>query len=83
MTKQTKNIFTGLTTGQRVALVLGIPIIKMMMWSISWLSHYIGNPPFIHAIVLLCSFFLAPWVYVAGIGMVIAVFFEVLLKRKW
>lgn len=77
-----KSLWHSLRPGQQWAAVVGVPIMVSMFRAYSWgVTFLFDNKP-IEAIFLFAGFFVLPWVYVRGIGMVIAVFIEYFFYRK-
>lgn len=76
-----KGLWQSLQPGQKWAVILGIPIIFLMLRQYSELVSYVGNK-IVEVVLLFAGFFLVPWVYAAGLGLVIGVIIEVLFYRN-
>lgn len=80
-----KSIWASLRPGQQCAAIVGVPIIWAMMqafilltkWAIPWPSWTMAR-----AVLCYFAFFVLPWVYVRGIGIFIAVLFELIFVRR-
>jgi len=76
-----KGLWQSLTPGQKWAAILGAPIMFLMLRQYSELTSYVGNKV-VEVVLLFAGFFLVPWVYAAGLGLVLAVIIEVLFYRN-
>lgn len=77
-----KSLWHSLRPGQKWAVIFGVPIMVSMFRGYSWGVIYLFDNKPIEAIFLFAGFFVLPWVYVCGIGMVIAVLIEYFFYRK-
>lgn len=66
-----KSLWSSLPIGSKVAAIAGIPIVFSMMTGFHELTNWMCFP--VRILFDFIGFFLIPWIYVRGIGMVIAV----------
>lgn len=66
-------MWASLHPGQKVAAVIGVPVIHLMFRGFGWLLDWIVPWIWLRAILMLIAFCAIPFVYVRGVGMLIAV----------
>lgn len=81
-----KSLWYSLTIGQRVAVIVGVPIIYVMHQSFNDLIAFSECFRPLNAAFTFIGIFVIPFVYVRGLGMIVAVTIDVILnllrKRK-
>lgn len=77
-----KSLWNSLRPGQRWAAVLGVPILSQMYQAYVWGLHLVTDSKPIEAFALFVGFFVLPYIYVQGIGMVLAVLIEYLFYPR-
>lgn len=79
-----KSLWHSLSHGQRFAVIVGVPCIHLMLQGFNAVIHYVlpwsYNFPWIwfRAIIQFIAFFALPLLYVRGIGMFIAVAYDII-----
>jgi len=79
-----KSLWSSLTVGQRVAVIVGVPVIIAMQRSFNDLIAFTESFRPLNALLTFVGIFVIPFVYVRGIGMVVATVVDVvlILRRK-
>jgi len=79
-----KSLWSSLTIGQRVAVIVGVPVIIAMQRSFNDLIAFTESFRPLNALLTFVGIFVIPFVYVRGIGMVVATVVDVvlILRRK-
>lgn len=72
-------MWSSLTVGQRVAVIVGLPVIYVMHRSFNDLIAFTECFRPLNALLTFIGIFVIPFVYVRGLGMVIALFIDVIL----
>lgn len=77
-------MWSSLTVGQRVAVIVGVPVIIAMQRSFNDLIAFTESFRPLNALLTFVGIFVIPFVYVRGIGMVVATVVDVvlILRRK-
>jgi ABC-type antimicrobial peptide transport system permease subunit len=76
-----KSLWKSLRPGQKWAAIIGAPIIWLMLREYIEIISFIGFVP-VEVFLLFFGFFIVPWVYANGLGLVIGVFIEFLFYRR-
>jgi hypothetical protein len=77
-----KSLWSSLTTGQRVAVIVGVPIIYVMHRSFNDLIAFTECFRPLNAAFTFIGIFVIPFVYVRGLGMIVAIAIDVVLNLR-
>lgn len=75
-----KSLWNSLRPGQKWAAFIGLPIQFLCFKEFLFWVRSIDNK-LVEVVLSFVGFFLIPWIYAAGLGLVIAVFIELLFYR--
>jgi len=75
-----KSAWSTLSPGQKFAAFVGVPIFHLMFRSALYLVDTSIPWLWLRILFAFSLFFILPWVYVNGIGTLIAIGFEIVLK---
>ena len=74
-----KSLWSSLTVGQRVAVIIGAPVIFVMHRSFNDLIAFTECFRPLNAALTFVGIFVIPFVYVRGLGMIVAITIDVIL----
>lgn len=75
-------MWSSLTVGQRVAVIVGVPVIYVMHRSFNDLIGFTECFRPLNAAFTFIGIFVIPFVYVRGLGMIVAVGIDLILKLR-
>lgn len=76
-----KSLWKSLRPGQRWAAIIGVPINLLLFKAYLGFVSQIGIKV-VEVFLYFLGFFIIPWIYAAGLGLVIGVIIEVLFYRR-
>lgn len=68
--------------GQRVAVIVGVPVMLLMQRSYGEMLDWFIPSIHLKAVFLFAGFFVVPYVYVRGVGMLIAVIAQLVINAR-
>jgi hypothetical protein len=75
-----KSLWNSLRPGQKWAAIVGLPINFLCFKEYLFIVRSFDNK-LVEVVLSFAGFFLIPWVYVSGLGLLIAVFIEFLFYK--
>lgn len=76
-----KSLWDSLRPGQKWAVIIGVPINVLLFKAYAGIVVLVGNR-LVEGFLLFFGFFVVPWVYARGLGLVIGVVIELLFYGK-